>query len=435
MRATWTCMGTRRLMVRVPESKGWARLHTQSSRRLRRPSYSSCWSSNKRVALVERWSLASDRRARTRPCYSVAAPRVRTLRWSYSFSAFPWSPSPPRIEFRPRRVEARHVHPSRGLPAPFGAVDSAMPATTGCALAVRESPGFCGLLPTPPGRRRVGVRFCVPRAGLVRDQKSASPRHPSARLHPSFRARGLVGRDARAAVAMPMSLGFGVRIVRGSPRDRENIARPCSLARPRRVVLHLRTTYYATDSPQRKRHRFVPPTCASGLERGREHERAPERGTRMTGAGRAARRGRQAQLAAARSACSRWVNQKGGVGKTTHGRELAASVAAAERRTSAARSRFRRATRAAASACTRATVELSVYDALIGRATLRDVIRPTELSSLKLCPSKQDLIAVEFELVDDPDRSHKLRAAPRGFPCARSPSTTCSSTARRRSVS
>jgi chromosome partitioning protein len=36
---------------------------------------------------------------------------------------------------------------------------------------------------------------------------------------------------------------------------------------------------------------------------------------------------------------------------------------------------------------------------------------PTELVSLKLVPSKQDLVAVEIELVDDPERPYKLRAA------------------------
>jgi chromosome partitioning protein len=47
---------------------------------------------------------------------------------------------------------------------------------------------------------------------------------------------------------------------------------------------------------------------------------------------------------------------------------------------------------------------------LIGRATMREVMLPTELASLMLVPSKQDLVAVEVELVDDPDRAFKLRA-------------------------
>src|SRR5580693_6636660 len=102
------------------------------------------------------------------------------------------------------------------------------------------------------------------------------------------------------------------------------------------------------------------------------------------------------------------VNQKGGVGKTTTAVNLAASVAAAERRTLLV-DLDPQGNASSGTGVHPRTVELSVYDALIGRATLRDVMRPTELASLTLVPSKQDLIAVEFELVDDPDRSIKLR--------------------------
>src|SRR5215472_12822439 len=102
------------------------------------------------------------------------------------------------------------------------------------------------------------------------------------------------------------------------------------------------------------------------------------------------------------------VNQKGGVGKTTTAVNVAASVAAAERRTLLVDFDPQGNASSGVGVSPR-TVERSVYDALIGRATLREVMVPTELSSLLLVPSKQDLVAAEVELVDDPDRAHKLR--------------------------
>ena len=104
------------------------------------------------------------------------------------------------------------------------------------------------------------------------------------------------------------------------------------------------------------------------------------------------------------------VNQKGGVGKTTTSVNLAASVAAAERKTLLVD--FDPQGNASSGVGLRPrSVERSVYDVLIGRAGLLDVVKPTELEDLDVAPATQDLVAVEIELVDDPKRAHKLDAA------------------------
>src|SRR5207342_1965594 len=57
------------------------------------------------------------------------------------------------------------------------------------------------------------------------------------------------------------------------------------------------------------------------------------------------------------------------------------------------------------------TRERSVYDCLIGRATLKEVMAPTEVPGLFVAPSTQDLVAAELELVDDAKRAVRLKEA------------------------
>src|SRR5580693_7229726 len=104
------------------------------------------------------------------------------------------------------------------------------------------------------------------------------------------------------------------------------------------------------------------------------------------------------------------VNQKGGVGKTTTAVNVAASVAAAERRTLLVDLDPQGNASSGVGVSPR-TVERSIYDVLIGRLSLSEVMQPTELAALMLIPSKQDLVAAEVELVDDRNRAFKLRDA------------------------
>ena len=104
------------------------------------------------------------------------------------------------------------------------------------------------------------------------------------------------------------------------------------------------------------------------------------------------------------------VNQKGGVGKTTTAVNLAASVAAAEHRTLLLDMDPQGNASSGVGVHPR-TVERSMYDVLIGRATLRDVIVKTEVPSLFVAPATQDLVAAELELVEEEGRALRLKNA------------------------
>jgi len=105
------------------------------------------------------------------------------------------------------------------------------------------------------------------------------------------------------------------------------------------------------------------------------------------------------------------ANQKGGVGKTTTAVNLAASLAVAEQRTLLIDG-DPQGNASSGIGLLRESLSGTVYDVLIGAASLDDVIHPAvQFRHLDVAPATADLAAAEVEMVDQPDREKAMRAA------------------------
>ncbi len=105
------------------------------------------------------------------------------------------------------------------------------------------------------------------------------------------------------------------------------------------------------------------------------------------------------------------VNQKGGVGKTTSSINLSACLAAAEKRTLLIDLDPQGNASAGVGLEKSSFVDRNIYHALIGQIPIKDAIYNTELPNFDICPSDNNLVGAEIELVGAMAREQKLKMA------------------------
>jgi len=101
-------------------------------------------------------------------------------------------------------------------------------------------------------------------------------------------------------------------------------------------------------------------------------------------------------------------NQKGGVGKTTTSVNLAACLAAAEKKTLLI-DIDPQANATTGVGIDKTNVTKSVYQSLVGNQPITDTIQKTEIPFLDVIPSHYSLVGAEIELVEIVSRETKLR--------------------------